>query len=1352
MVRHRRLSDLAIGLALLLVPAAVTGASLDVASVDNARRASALISPDAPIMPARWSPQRSPGSRLPPAADARRIWPALEGWTKIPLARDTGEPLSPVQVVLPEDWGRGTARNYISAWHILRADLGTSLCGKIWLRFDAVAHLAEVFLNGEHVGRHLGGFTPFEFDVSAHARPGVNVLAVYVLDEHAVVSTGKETAVSQLGRTRPHEWTSPAGIREGVYFETRAAAHLEHVQVETSTRQKEISVTAWVRDTPGTTRTVLKQAVYEWPAGNTPVLEFPEKVIDGAGPQQVSREWNDAKYWSPAQPRLYTLRSTVLTEHGSETIETRFGFREFWIEGKQFMLNGTPIRLLGSSVARELEWTNMPEVGRHSGRAALEFFKRHLNFNSIRYHNTIVPRPAALAADEAGLLVVNQTGLWSAMRHYYTNGAPELLANMKQQLAEWYRRDANSPSIVIWDVENEMLRDERTPEAERWVLGLGEAMRDVAPKSIVQHSGEAWFDDHQDVIHLHMQERYAAALAAWIRDGRVPLVCGEFWVGGRGGENRLTNSREYSSTAGWFQEEADLYREAMLEMRYHGVSGVMPFWLDRSVLTRTHHGIRRHFDPATDPVFTITRPELRNSGSDGLAPAIAIIWPRNSSVAAGSPLEKTIAVCNDSEETKTFTVTAALGLHRESWSVTLSPAGQDRHALTIPHPLNGKLEVSLSEANGTRHPGDSLAIHVVRAPEKTGLTLRRKVVVVPAPTPAAATALRDAGIDFTAADRLPEAAEDTLVVVPPGAPRDALGRNGNGVASYLAAGGRLLALNQHDHPEWLPLNLPFWSAAKKSAPEFTRLGWPEYTRDLLFATEVPLYADRHPVFANLVPQDFTWWKQGDGRISDDSFIRPSAIDMPANAAYRVLAGCTRRENAGLLETRIGRGTALFCQLQVLEAAAHPAARTLLVNALRYLDGPAWQATAPSIGIAGQLSGKTLSTLTGLPAESFSAAAANSPVGIVLAGDGADPVLLGQLADAGATVVVLSRDTANRLPGYAVGSNPKLRYFGTREQVADDPLFWGIASASFAPVGQSPAVGGLTRFPADANILLRGLSLPETRLPKESTTGARALEMGDAASPVAVVQTLGKGRLIVTIIEPWNPTVPAHTQLLQTLLANAGVDIPRDARRLDTVTALRTPPLHFDGSLRDWTNDMEDSAVSLFRHAEPIPLTSQDRIAGPHLADLEHSAVVYLLYDAEHFYVGGITFAATPPKVELVLGGRTLQLDLSRRQVIWEGRGLTPSAFVTAREIARNLGDTRLLSLVRRNPQIGSTHPVPDAPGITFEIGLPWRALGFPGNPADLIGIVRLLHPGGTTLQNPAVIDGEASPLKIRFER
>ena len=1319
---------------------------------------------------ADWQPQASPGFTGKPATDARKGLLLLDGWTKLsvpseyedlegdgqynntlngwvkyPLPVGPGEIEIIRNVCLPDQWP--PHRHYHHAWYAIRADLQPRAGETIWIRFDAAAQACAVFMNGAEAGRHIGGYTPFEFDVTALARPGVNSIAIWVQDDTAVMDVKEKRAISQLDYGRGIIHAHLAGIRGGVYLETRAAVHVDRVRIRPSTRKMALAVEAWLRGNPAEAK--IRHAVYEWPHGARPVLEFPEIAVGGEktpGGPSVEQEiaWKNPKLWSPAHPNLYVLRTTVTVGNRSESLDTRFGFREFWIEGKQFILNGKPVRLIGDGSHPQELRSIVPEKSREYNRRWLEFLKREFHFMATRLHGMLFPPWAIQAADEAGVLVINQSGLRSGRHDYYDRGGTEFLRNLELQYDEWYWRDVNSPSVVIWDVENELIRGQRPPERLKWVLQLDEFIRKHDPGAIIEHSGAAWYLPAQQIIHVHMQEQYSRIMREWRESGRVPLNMGEFWIGGCG-ETRLPNSLEYSGREDWHWEEARLYRERTLEMRYYGVSGIMPHRMTHWPLVKAGPLLcREDLAKLEQPQYRWRFASIRGEGARGMAPVVAFAWPRGATVVAGEPFTREIVVCNDREDAITLDVACEYGGRSEQWKVTLVPAEQRRIKVRFtPAEELAEMTVAVRDENGVVLESDRLEIHALARETFKPPVLRRRVVVVPRAGDEIAAALAELGIEYVVSESLPDDARNTIVLVPAGSYESDF-CNAAAARQYLEAGGRLLMLAQGEPPRWLPVELPCRSAVHTSVPAFTGAGWASTNKDLLYTRELPVYAAGHPAFAGLAECDFKEWGTEDGRVCDDTFVRPNAVRMRVDGAYRFLLGASRREISALVECRVGAGTAFYCKAQVLKQRACPAARLLFYNLLRCLDGPAWETDCPVVGLAGDLSPRRLSSLTGLDETSFKVLTGpeNAPR-LVLAGDHADADLISALAKGGCTVLVLSCETCGRLPGYRVEQGKDNYYSGTRAGVVDHPLFWGIAGASFLPLENTPARGALSAIPPGARVLLSGHARGHSPLCNDWTVdiGFYGLETREGAPPIAAAYKTGAGEVVATTLEPWDKRVETHRQLLCNLLANAGVSIPCKAQQA-AVIVKHTVPLNFDGRLDDWTNDMDDINISVYSHAEPILLTSRDIAAGRVEDDLDFSTVVYLLHDSENLYLGGIIFSSGKPgRLTVDLDGNKLEIVPADKSFRLNGGPAAGARLAFWSRPAEEVIDTRLLNLVRINKQIGKPDSFMNAPGATFEVSVPWPALGLRDLPAQLQGRFCLSREGGDALQQPQHEDG-----------
>jgi hypothetical protein len=1321
-----------------------------------------------------WKEQRAPHSHILAAPDARTIASLLDGWNKIslpseyedvegdgkftntldgipifkfyPVPDGSGPPVASQNISLPDEWLPG--RNYHHAWYLLKADLGILKSKQLWMKFDTVSHACVLFVNGTMVGRHQGGYTPFEFDITSSVKDGENLFAVWAQDD-TVARRPDGGIVSQMDYGSGALNGQMAGMRGGIYLEERESSHISRIRIRTSTRQNSFNVETWIRG--GTSELRVSHTVYEWPDGKKVLLEIPEASVpaNSAGELKIesNKTWRDAKRWSPAHPNLYVLRTRIICDGHSESLETRFGFREFWIEGRQFILNGVPVRLLGDGGHPfELRDSIDPRRSLDFNRRCLAFFKDNFNFMSLRLHDMVHPAWSSLAADEAGVLIINQSGLRHNHIQGYDKGREDFLSNLEIEFDEWYWRDVNNPSIVIWDVENELIRGARPPAREKWVLGLDEFIWKNEPNAIVEHSGAAYYSPQQQIIHVHMQEQNSRIMREWHEKGIAPIVMGEFWMGGRG-ETRLPNSYEYSDREDWHREEARLYREHLLEMRYYGVSGVMPHRLTRWPLINhaplvSKDTVIQDYDGS---IFKWRFPTIRNYGARGIAPVVVFAWPRSASVQGGLPFEKEIVVCNDRAEKVSLEISCEYGSQSKSWHVELAPAEQKSTKVNFtPDPSAQRLAVSAKDKSGHIIEEDDIPIHVLPAEKLSAPKLQRRVVVVPTIDGATANALDELGIRYAVSETFPEDADQTIVLLPSRSADDALGGNAARLRAYLEADGRLLAMPQEKLPRWLPLGLQFWSALRSSVPEFDRGGWDATNKDMIYSREIPVHAAKHPILDSMTQEDFKEWSPLDGRISDDAFVRPNTLDVAAKGPYRVILGATRRENASLVEFSIGSGTGILCQAQVIEQRANPAARAMLFNMLKYLDGPAWNAGDMNIGLLGEISPGRLAELTGIDERFFLTLPTSGTVpGLILAGDHADVDLITDYAQKGSTVIVLSCETTGRLAGYRVEQDSEAYYSATRINVEDHHLFWGISGASFVPLRKTPAKGALSSTPADAKILLNGHAGGHSPFGNSWVVdyGFYGLETRESAPPLAACQTLGNGTLVASTIEPWDVKSETHRQLICHLLANAGVSIPNTHGQITSVKVKSTAPLKFDGCLDDWMNDMEDLSISEYSHADPIVLSSRDIASGSVESDLDMSGIFYMLHDERYLFLGGIIFSADEAvKAIFEMDGKSLAVDLSSRSVTLEGEPVHEVKVAFGNQKAGEIIDTKLLGLMSFHKQTGKTEFLSDTKGRTFEIGIPWNSVGHSKPPVQIRGKVRIDRNNKDMLQVPPPAD------------
>jgi beta-glucuronidase len=372
------------------------------------------------------------------------------------------------QMYVPGDWNSQDERLLFyegTVWYRKSFDYPKKARTRLFVHFGAANYEAFVYLNGEKLGRHEGGFTPFNFEVTDRVRERGNSLVVKVDNKR------RRDAVPTLNT----DWWNYGGL-------TRSVALVEvpdtfvrdyHVQLKQGSREE---VAGWVR---------LDGAAA---AGQTVTVEIPEAKLkqtfradaDGLAPVSFKVKLD---LWSPESPKLYR----VVVSSGADAVAERIGFRSIETRGTDILLNGRPVFLRGISIHEESPLRGGRAVNDADARMLLTWAKE-LGCNFVRLahypHNEHMTR----VADEMGLMV------WSEVPVYWTIlwDDPSTFANAKNQLGEMVARDRNRASVVLWSVANE------TPVGEsrnRFLRGLIEHARALDPTRLLTAANERHYSD-----------------------------------------------------------------------------------------------------------------------------------------------------------------------------------------------------------------------------------------------------------------------------------------------------------------------------------------------------------------------------------------------------------------------------------------------------------------------------------------------------------------------------------------------------------------------------------------------------------------------------------------------------------------------------------------------------------------------------------------------------------------------------------------------------------------------------------------------------------------------------------------
>lgn len=329
------------------------------------------------------------------------------------------------------------------------------------LRFGSVDYLADVWLNGEYVGRHEGGETPFSFDVTEILIPDAsNNLAVRVVNPTDKPIEGM-TVQNTPGRNKFAEGYQPGrsynagGITQPVSLCLVPDKRIEDVFIQSDCASGTSAVEVTVDNDAGTTVSVSLRG--EIADTNGDVQDYKELIVDIPAGQSVhvlELKVESPRLWELDSPCLYTVKVEIqgTNEDGSPLIHSkskRTGFRDFCVKEGYFYLNGKRLFLKSTHTA------NHYPIGQVVPSKP-DFVRRDLilakaaGFNMVRFIAGMPLEEQLDFCDEIGLMVYEEN--YSA---WALEDSPEMAARFDRSLKEMLLRDRNHPCITIWGLLNE---------------------------------------------------------------------------------------------------------------------------------------------------------------------------------------------------------------------------------------------------------------------------------------------------------------------------------------------------------------------------------------------------------------------------------------------------------------------------------------------------------------------------------------------------------------------------------------------------------------------------------------------------------------------------------------------------------------------------------------------------------------------------------------------------------------------------------------------------------------------------------------------------------------------------------
>jgi beta-glucuronidase len=331
---------------------------------------------------------------------------------------------------VPGDWNTQRSDLFFyegSVWYKKSFSYQKHEHARFFVYFGAANYRATAYLNGQKLGEHEGGFTPFDFEVTDQIRDGENVLIVEVNSQRKLENV--PSAVTDFwnygGLTRDVSLVEVPGTFIQDYSVQLAKGSLNEID-------------GWVKLNGATTPQQVTVQISE--AG---IKQAITTDANGYGHFHFSAQ---LKLWSPEDPKLYD----VVLSTAAHSISDQIGFRSIEARGTKIFLNGKPILLRGISLHEEAPFRGGRAFSDEDDRILLDWAKE-LGCNFVRLAHYPHNEKMIRLADRLGFLV------WSEIPVYWETAweNPATLQNAQQQLRDVIARDHNRAAVVFWSVANE---------------------------------------------------------------------------------------------------------------------------------------------------------------------------------------------------------------------------------------------------------------------------------------------------------------------------------------------------------------------------------------------------------------------------------------------------------------------------------------------------------------------------------------------------------------------------------------------------------------------------------------------------------------------------------------------------------------------------------------------------------------------------------------------------------------------------------------------------------------------------------------------------------------------------------
>ena len=434
-----------------------------------------------------------------------------------------------------------------TVWYARRFDAPKQDNRRSFLYFGAVSYRCRIYLNGEQIGSHEGGFTPFQIEVTGKMKDSGNFLAV------EVNNTRTPDAIPAMA----FDWWNYGGITRDVSLVSVPDIFIEDyfIQLDKNASDRINARVNLSNAAPGTAVRI-----------EIPELQIDETVkTDDRGVATTSFKVKKLNRWSPATPKLYQ----VIVSSDRDKVEELIGFRNIRVEDEDIYLNDAPIFLKSISFHEEIPQRKGRAFSEADAVMLLSEAKA-LGCNMIRLAHYPQNEHIVRLAEKMGFLLWEEIPIWQGIDFENEQTMQKAGGMIKEMVA----RDKNRCALTFWGVANETQPSEARNAFLRYLIGCCRGIDDtrliIAAFDLVRFNRDRQlfvmndpFIEELDVVAINKYMGWyhpwplTPDKAVWDVARGKPLIISEF-----GGEALYGQHGQADVVSSWSEDyQATLYKD-----------------------------------------------------------------------------------------------------------------------------------------------------------------------------------------------------------------------------------------------------------------------------------------------------------------------------------------------------------------------------------------------------------------------------------------------------------------------------------------------------------------------------------------------------------------------------------------------------------------------------------------------------------------------------------------------------------------------------------------------------------------------------------------------------------------------